>query len=65
MWTISTNKERRVDSKPAAYVLQDTELGQRLIGHTEQTTQRLLSKEMPLWPSKPTANKPQAVPHKS
>lgn len=40
----------RLDAKPAAYVLQDTERGKTLIHHIEQTIQRLLSKEILLWP---------------
>lgn len=49
--TFTKEETRRLDSKPAAYVLQDTEVRQMLINQTEQTTQRLLSKEIPLWPA--------------
>lgn len=52
MRTIFTKEEMRgLDSKPATYMLQDTEPRQTLMNYTEQTIQRLLSKEIPLWPS--------------
>lgn len=48
MKTTFTEKEtRRLDSKPTAQVLQDTELRQMFISYTEQTIQRL---EILLWP---------------